>query len=122
MKKILVLAVAVFALASAAVAGAGNGNGAVTTHFTAAYVNIGGNWTCHGEHIVGPASNPSVTDNEECKIDDLAALPAGTYVGNPGFSGVLTGQVWDSDFNGAQAQSVTLNVTPGGEVVVRASY
>ena len=123
MKKALVLAVTVFALAIVGVAGAGNGNGAVTTHFTAAYVNIGGNWTCHGEHIVGPASNPSVTENEECTIDNLAALPAGTYVGNPGFpSGPLGGDVWFSDFNGVQAQSVSLKVTPGGEVVVRASY
>jgi hypothetical protein len=96
----------------------------VTTQFTATYVNAnGGNWTCQGEHIVGPASNPFVKEKEQCTIDNLATLPAGKYVGNPVFtSAPLTGNVWFSDFNGATAKSVSLNVTPGGEVVVHASY
>ena len=126
MKKLWLLAVLVMALAGAGIASsvAAAGNGAVNTHFTAAYFNsIGGNWTCKGEHKVGPASNPFVKENEECRIDNLATLPAGTYVGNPAFTtGVLTGQSWASDFNGAIATSVILKVNPDGKVEVKASY
>ena len=127
MKRLWLLAVLVTALAGAgitsSVAAAGS-NGEVNTHFTAAYSNqLDGNWTCKGEHKVGLASNPFVKENEDCRIDNLATLPAGTYVRNPTFTtGVLTGVQWASDFNGAIAKSVRLKVKPDGRVEVKESY
>jgi hypothetical protein len=91
-------------------------NGAQTVHFTAEYEGlIGGTWTCAGERIRRRPPNPFTKDSEECTITDLSSLPPGTYVGNPFFNvnGVL--YTWNSDYDGRQANLVTLIVTDNGD-------
>ena len=129
MKKIALLAVFVLALAAvrsdSSVGVPRNGsyssvrvvnNGAQTVHFTAAYQNvIGGFFTCAGERITKTAPKPFTKDSEDCTMTDLSTWPPGTYVGDPVY--VVNGveYVWNSDYDGTQANLVTLIVTDNGD-------
>jgi hypothetical protein len=111
MKQTTLLAVFVLALAFSAMAigsaSANNGNGAVTTHFTATYVDPNlGPVDCSGEHIVKPAPNAFTKDSETCLIEN--GYPAGTYHISY-FGG------WLSDFNGARAVRGTITVVGNGD-------
>ena len=91
-------------------------NGAQTVHFTAVYEGqIGGSFTCAGERIRKRAPKPFTKDSEECTITDLSTFPPGTYVGNPFFSVNGVPYVWNSDYDGREANFVTLNVTDNGD-------
>jgi len=91
-------------------------NGAHTVHFTAAYENlIGGFFTRSGERITKTAPKAFTKDSEDCTMTDLSTWPPGTYVGDPVF--VVNGveYVWNSDYDGTQANLVTLIVTDNGD-------
>jgi len=91
-------------------------NGAQTVHFTAAYQNlIGGFFTCAGERITKTAPKPFTKDSEDCTITDLSTFPPGTYVGDPIFVVNGVGYTWLSDYDGTQANLVTLTVTDNGD-------
>jgi hypothetical protein len=134
MKKIALLAVfaLAFALALAAIRSdastgvpnhgsySSNGvrnNGAQTVHFTAAYYNgPGGFFTCAGERISKTAPRPFTKDSEDCTVTDLSTWPPGTYVGNPFFEiNGVPGYSWLSDYDGRQANQVTVIVTDNGD-------
>ena len=91
-------------------------NGAHTVHFTAEYENlIGGFFTCAGERITKTAPKAFTKDSEDCTMTDLSTWPPGTYVGDPVY--VVNGveYVWNSDYDGMQANLVTLIVTDNGD-------
>ena len=91
-------------------------NGAQTVHFRAAYENlIGGFFTCSGERITKTAPKPFTKDSEDCTMTDLSTFPPGTYVGDPVY--VVNGveYIWNSDYDGTQANLVTLTVTDNGD-------
>jgi hypothetical protein len=79
-KNVFVLLVAVCALAATGMAAsvATANNGAVTTHFSAAYVDIiGGPLVCSGENIFKSGPKGFNKDSETCLI--LNGYPAGVY-------------------------------------------
>ena len=129
MKKTVILTVFLLALAAvrsdSSVGVVNNGsyssvgvvnNGAQTVHFTAAYENgIGGFFTCAGERISKTTPHPFTKDSEDCTITDLSTFPPGTYVGNPIFIVNGVSYVWNSDYDGSQANPVTLTVTDNGD-------
>ena len=96
--------------------GAPLNNGAQTVHFTAAYQNlIGGFFTCAGERISKTTPKPFTKDSEDCTITDLSTFPPGTYVGDPVYFVNGVGYIWNSDYDGTQANLVTFTVTDNGD-------
>ena len=129
MKKTVILTVFLLALAAvrsySSVGVVNNGsyssvgvlnNGAQTVHFTAEYeALIGGNWTCAGERISKTRPHPFTKDSEDCTMTDLSTWPPGTYVGDPVYFVNGVGYIWNSDYDGTQANLVTFTVTDNGD-------
>ena len=102
----------------AAVAGASQGAAAP---FKATYVDAGwlANANCSGAHIVQTnPHNPFIKDSETCLLSgNTSHLTEGTIVGNPTYCtyGFGCNTIWNSDYNGAIAKSVTLTMNDNGD-------
>ena len=136
MKKTALLAVLVLALGGARLESSSSVAGNDARHesdlertvvpFTAEYDNlIGGHFTCEGFRI-SDIIHRLPRDTEHCTCTDLVSLPPGTYTGHPNY--IVNGMqyIWNSDYDGVQAQRVRLIVTDNGDgtgqVDIHASY
>lgn len=94
------------------------GKGAATGKIRATYDDsLIGHTVCTGARVdkSGGTNNQFVKDSFTCTFTNLAGMPAGTYTGNPVFTVPSGNYVWDSDYDGQQATSVTMIVTDNGD-------
>ena len=118
MKRLMVLlAVLAAALSVVAVATANNGNGSGTAFKAAPYAEGTTTWTCSGSRVV---NKQGTKDSETCRVTgDTTGWAAGSYSSDPGspwgtvpFFGYA---FWNSDFNGATANSWTMQSVDNGD-------